>query len=386
MQVIRVILVSAVVGVLVGAAVAYVEVRPGAVVSAATRVRSAEEVATPAPNEPRLEVKESTYNFGEMQRGTSKSHEFTFRNVGRAPLTLSVASTTCKCTVGNVTGEPVMPGNSVNVKLEWSAIVSAGPFRQTATISTNDPLRSRVELMVEGTVKEATGLLPADFVFDKVTAGHEKSAEIFVMALVQDKLEVGEPTLSNEETRKFFDIRVEPVDRASLPNKEAKEGVRVTVTAKPGLPLGRFDQILTLPTNIPDAETLKIPVIGRVVGNISVHGRLWNEEQGVLRIGHVKSADGVRVPLNIVIRGEGAENVTLSVASCDPPEMVATLGEPKRLKETLVHIPLVIEIPPGTPPMARLDTEQSDEGRVVIKTTDADVDQMVLGVRFAVER
>ena len=112
----------------------------------------------------------------------------------------------------------------------------------------------------------------------------------------------------------------------------------------------------------------------------------WNEEQGVVRIGHVKSATGIRAPLNIVIRGEGAGNAELSIASSDPPELKATLGEPKRLKDTLVHVPLVIEIPPGTPPMARLDTQQNDEARIVLKTNQPDVPEMIIPVRFAVER
>ena len=49
-------------------------------------------------------------------------------------------------------------------------------------------------------------------------------------------------------------------------------------------------------------------------------------------------------------------------------------------------MPLVIEIPPGTPPMARLDIDQHDEARVVLKTNQPDMPEMVLGVRFAVER
>jgi hypothetical protein len=106
----------------------------------------------------------------------------------------------------------------------------------------------------------------------------------------------------------------------------------------------------------------------------------------VLRLGRVKSAEGVETLLNIVIRGEGADKVVLSVASVDPPELVAKLGEPKKVKDTLIHVPLVIEIPPGTPPMARLDIDQHDEARVVLKTSLPDVPEMVLGVRFAVER
>jgi len=241
-------------------------------------------------------------------------------------------------------------------------------------------------LMIEGTVTEASGVAPSDLVFDKVTAGTTKSAEVYVMALYQDELEVGEPTLSNEELRDYFDVRVEPAEPGSLPNPEARKGVRITVTAKPGLPLGRFDQWLSVTTNIPDAEQLKIPIIGRVVGNISIHGRLWNEDQGVLRFGHVKSSEGARAVLNVVIRGEGAENVSLSVVSSDPPELTATVGEPNTLRPTLVHVPLVIEIPPGMPPMARLDTQQNDEARVVLKTTNADVSEVVISVRFAIER
>jgi hypothetical protein len=64
----------------------------------------------------------------------------------------------------------------------------------------------------------------------------------------------------------------------------------------------------------------------------------------------------------------------------------ATLGEPKLLKDTLLHVPLTIDIPKGTPPMARLDTQQSDEARVVLSTGLADVPEMVISVRFAVER
>ena len=386
MRLLSIVLTAAICGVAVGAAIAYVETRPSAGSPVPTAARATDSAATDTG--PRVEVVGgTTYNFGSMQRGTTKSHEFTFRNVGQAPLTLRVLSTTCKCTVGDVSHAPVPPGESVGVRLEWSAVTNMGEYRQSAAIETNDPRQSRVNLSVEGSVTEASGIYPPELIFDKVTAGETRSADVYVMALLQDTLEVGEPTLSIEENRKFFDVSVEPVEPASLPNPKAKRGVRIRVTVKPGLPLGRFDQWLTVTTNLEDAEKLKIPVIGRVVGNISVHGRpYWNEEQGVVRIGHVKSATGIRAPLNIVIRGEGADNAELSIASSDPPELKATLGEPKRLKDTLVHVPLVIEIPPGTPPMARLDTQQNDEARIVLKTNQPDVPEMIIPVRFAVER
>jgi Protein of unknown function (DUF1573) len=386
MRLIALIVISAVFGTAVGATLAYVDAWPAVRTGTSRSSPSSPSGPVADASGPHVEVDEPTYQFGTMQRGTKMSHAFVFRNVGNAPLTIHVLSTTCKCTAGNVPAEPVAPGKSTSVTLEWRALVSPGPFRQSAQIETNDPLQSHVSLSVEGEVSEASGVWPPDFIFDKVTAGKEKSADVFVMALTQDTLEVGDPTLSNPDTRKFFDVQVEPVDRASLPNPKAKQGVRIRVTAKPGLPIGHFDQYLSISTNIPDANQLEIPIFGRVVGNITVHGHLWSEDRGALMLGNVKSDEGTTDTLNLVIRGSGADAVQMEVAAIDPPELVAKLGEPKRLKATLVHVPLTIEIPPGTPPMVRLDTDQSDGGRITLKTSHADAPEMVLRVQFTVER
>jgi hypothetical protein len=385
MRLIGVILVAAVVGSAIGAAWAYVDVRPGANIFNRPS-QPAGAVSGPIGSDPAIQVDQPVYQFGAMQRGTTKSHEFVVRNVGQSQLTLRTGGTTCKCTIGDVPDTPVPPGGSVQVKLEWSALTNPGPFRQTATILTNDPRASRIELSVEGEVTEASGVSPGDFIFDKVAAGDVKSAEVYIMAFAQDDLNVSEPALTNTETRKFFDVTVEPVKPSELPNPKARSGVRIRVSTKPGLRLGRFDQWLTVSTNIPDAETIMIPVIGRVIGDVSIYGRMWNEEQGVLRLGRVKSAEGASALLNVVVRGAGADQVKFSVASVDPPELVAKLGEPKRVKNELVHVPLTIEVPPGTPPMARLDIDQHDEARVVLKTSRPDVPEVVLGVRFIVEK
>jgi hypothetical protein len=387
MRLISIIVISAVFGTAFGAALAYFDVRPkvGSELPA-TESTQAEKAPPVDRSAPRVEVDSTSYQFGTMQRGTTMSHEFMFHNVGAAPLTLEVLSTSCKCTIGDVTGEPIAPGTSVGVKLEWHALVAPGPFRQTARIKTNDPRESLVTLTVEGDVTEASGVWPPDFVFDKVGAGKEASAEVYVMALTQDNLEVNDPTLSNPSTRELFDIQIESVEPESLPNPKAKGGVRIRLTAKPGLPLGHFDQYLSLTTDIPDATRLDIPVIGRVVGNVSVHGRLWSEPRGSLMLGNVRSDQGASAELNLVIRGKGADDVKMEVISTDPPEMIAKLDEPTALRPTLVHVPLTVEIPAGTRPMVRLDTDHSDGGRITLKTTHPDAPELVLRVQFTVER
>ncbi len=386
MRILTITLMAAVAGSLVGSAVAYLEVwaDPDAAVLP-------ENSASLAPSRaydkgPRAQVDEPIFDFGTMQRGTKKSHTFMVMNAGAAPLTISVESKTCTCTVGEVTEGPIPPGAAGRVRLEWTAKGDSGPFRQSATILTNDPLNSRIELSFEGTVTAATGVAPPEFVFDKIAFGETKSAEVFVMAMLQDELTVRDPQLSDPLLRDNFDVQIEPVERASLPNPLAKAAVRITLTAKPGLPVGRFHQSLVLQTNLPEAEHLEIPVSGRVGGDISVHGTGWNEEEGVLVLGKVDSHEGRKTRLNVVVRGEEAANVKLEVKSVDPPELRVTIGEPKQFKPTLLHVPVDIEVPAGTRPMVRLSTAQGDEARIVLSTTHPSIKELVLGVRFAVER
>lgn len=386
-----IIVVSTLIGALAGTSMAYIDLgETSGTIAALPEVGSAPPpkpaTSTAATDSPRVQVDEPRHDFGSMQRGTSKSHRFIVKNVGQAPLTLRVGQTTCKCTLGEVTHDAVPPGGSTTVTLEWKALTDNGPFRQSATLTTNDPLASSIELSIEGQVTEATNVSPSEFLFDKLSVGETKSAEVILMAMLQDELTVNEAKISEDTSSELFDVKIEPVEKSKLPNPLAKQGVKITVTAKPGLPVGRLYQWLSLHTNLDEAQTIDIPLVGRVVGDISVHGIAWNEEAGVLVLGKVKSSEGKRQRLNIVVRGPDAAAVALEVQSHDPAELKATIGAQKVLNDALVHFPVEIEVPAGTRPMVRFGTAQGDEGRIVLKTTHPNIKELVLGVRFAVER
>ena len=121
MRIISIILVAALVGALVGGAVAYVEVRND---SDPVNALPGDKIVSPENTDKKLpmaKVDEPHYDFGSMQRGTSKSHEFVIRNVGNAPLKIWKGTTSCKCTDFVVPEGAIAPGGSAKVKLEWSA-------------------------------------------------------------------------------------------------------------------------------------------------------------------------------------------------------------------------------------------------------------------------
>ena len=387
MRILPVIIVSALVGALVGGAVAYVEVATDPIATGLPGDKPSAVLALPTDaSVPRAQVDQAEFNFGTMQEGRRRSHTFTFKNVGAAPLTLRVGKPTCKCTVGQVTDRPIPPGESGTVTLEWTALTGSGPFRQSAPVYTNDPLNSTIELVIHGDVTEAEGIEPREFAFDTVPVGESKSASVFVMAMLQDNLVVSGPQFSDPLLRDKFDVTITPVAQEDLPNPKAKAGVVITATAKAGLPVGRFNQWLAVKTNLEDGEHLEIPVSGRVVGDISVRGLGWNEEQGVLLMGNVKSSEGKQETLNLMVRGAEAGTVKFEVKSSDPPELSVAVGEPKKLKDDLFSVPLKVEVPAGTRPMVRTDTAQGEAGRIVLSTTHPKVKELVLSVRFSVER
>lgn len=386
MRIISIILAAAVAGIVVGGAVAYVQVRND--LDPITLFPGETEVAPEAKGEkvPKVKVPEPHFDFGTMQRGTSKSHEFEIQNVGDAPLKLRAGTTSCKCTLSEVSEAAIPPGGTTKVKVQWTAKADSGPFRQTANVLTNDPLKSTVELEVEGKIMTASGVEPPDFLFDKIPVGESKTAQVYVMAMLQDNISVTDPQFSDAQIRDRFVAKIEPVEAKDLPNQSAKRGVRVTVTAKPGLPVGRFTQWLSLTTNLPEAEHLEIPIIGQVVGDISVHGTGWIEERGALRVGPVKSSEGSQNKLSVMVRGADATTTKIKVESVTPPELKVTVGEPKKLSDTLVQVPLDVEIPVGTRPMVHLDTAQGEPGHIVLSTTHPKIKELAINVEFAVER
>src|SRR5688500_8060497 len=61
------------------------------------------------------------HDFGKMDRNAKESHAFIIRNEGDAPLKLEKGETTCKCTVSDLKGNSLAPGEETEVLLEWTA-------------------------------------------------------------------------------------------------------------------------------------------------------------------------------------------------------------------------------------------------------------------------
>jgi hypothetical protein len=328
-------------------------------------------------------VQHDTFEFGKMEAGEKDDHDFVVRNEGTAPLRLRTGETTCKCTFSELDKSEVAPGESVVVTLSWEAKGHPGPFRQSAIIHTNDPKRPQFTLVVNGEITQSVDWSPQDLVFTSLPTGESDSKEVKVWALRADNLQIVSHTLENQSLAAFFDVKAEPLTAEELTSQGAKSGAKVTVTVKPGLPLGPVKQRIILTTNLERASRIEIPVEGTVTSDISLVGQDWAGNQ--LRVGRISSQQGMTRTLRLVTRGSHRDDVAFKIVKVWPEALKAELGEKTfNANRSISLVPLTISLPAGTPLMNHLGTDSGKMGEVVLETTHPDVKELKVLVQFAV--
>lgn len=105
------------------------------------------------PNVPKttIQFEESEHNFGKIKEGEKVVHNFKFKNTGKEPLIINSAKGSCGCTVPEWPKEPVAPGASGEIKVEFNSKGKSGQQSKSVTIMANtDP--NPTHLTIKGEV------------------------------------------------------------------------------------------------------------------------------------------------------------------------------------------------------------------------------------------
>ena len=86
---------------------------------------------------PKFQFVEEEYNFGEIKDGAIVGHTFRFSNVGEAPLIISKATAACGCTVPAWPKEPIPPGGSGEIQVQFDSSNKPGIQNKVVTITSN---------------------------------------------------------------------------------------------------------------------------------------------------------------------------------------------------------------------------------------------------------
>lgn len=347
---------------------------------------STDEAAT-SDAKPLAVADEMELDFGNMKNKTMDNvHVFKIRNEGTAPLNLKGASPSCtKCTFVDRLDSVVAPGGSGDLVVRWNVDTFEDVFRQSVTVKTDDPDHEELRFVITGKVVRPLQAEPDKLVFSNVQVGQKAEATLRLKAYFSDTLELVGHKFTEPATAEYFEIASAPVAKDQL-DGGVTSAVDVTVTVKPGLPVGTFNQNLELETNLPEDGKLTISVSGNVTGAVTIAGKDWDRDFNYLAIGHVKQSEGAKRTLNILARGADMQGLEFQPAEIDDPSALkVTYGKSTELKGgTVVRIPVTIEIPPQSPLVNHMGGKEAKLAQVVIPTNKPALGGVRLPVKFAV--
>ncbi len=102
-----------------------------------TAVQPTQQAPTPTGPTTSIAFAETSFDFGTIQEGEKVSHVYKFTNTGEEPLILGDAKGSCGCTVPKWPREPIAPGESSEVLVEFNSKNKSGKKNQKVTITAN---------------------------------------------------------------------------------------------------------------------------------------------------------------------------------------------------------------------------------------------------------
>jgi hypothetical protein len=102
-----------------------------------------------------IQYESEKFNFGVVDEGEVVSHVYKFKNTGNEPLIISNAKGSCGCTVPTWPKEPVPPGGTGELKVEFNSKGKPGPQSKRVTVTANTtPTETYLEIAGEVRGKE----------------------------------------------------------------------------------------------------------------------------------------------------------------------------------------------------------------------------------------
>lgn len=333
---------------------------------------------------PQAEVPETTHDFGSVGSGEKGQHAFVIRNRGIGPLVLTRGVTSCTCTVSDLgsstdtsddtseaaTEKTIPPGGETTVSIQWTGKGTGGPFRQQATVLTNDPRRPEIAFVIEGSVVPTWKAVPDVITLPKLSTKSDALVTATIFTFGDQPPQVESIAAIDDRTKEFFTISSEPLSATEIAAEPAATGgFRVSLAVKSGLPIGPLRQTLRMEFRLPEDITAELPIEGNVAGDISFTGQKWDATRQRLILGQVSSRTGLSTTLFITARGPERERVRPVVSDVVPSSLVVEVGAAEPIGTgAVLRIPITVTVPPGSPTANHLGSEQAPSGRIVLTT------------------
>jgi len=330
----------------------------------------------------RAHIEETTHYFGVMDAKIEGYHEFYITNTGTADLILAVDRISCSCLGIDITPARVPPGRTATCHLRYTAEQAVtGKFAQGGIVTTNDPENSEIYLSVEGVFTNPVVVLPAVLNFSRVPAGISRTMTLRFYGFENEPLQLTAPTWADRE---HFDFHWETAEFNEADEESgylslAKSVVEGTLTLKPGLPAGSFQEWFQVRTNYPNHANVHFGASGQIISSnvaVSGHGYNSNRSTGIAQWGHIIEGRSISREFSIQFSGPAAQSASVRVGAVEPDWIQARLSPPTDAGARRIFS-LTVVIPENAPtgnfrfgsdgPQAYVTLETNDETTPIVR-------------------
>lgn len=99
---------------------------------------------------PEIKFDKMEHDYGTITKGSDGSCVFKFKNIGNEVLVISDVRKSCGCTTPTWSKEPILPGQSGEIKVGYNT-ENIAPFSKTITVISN-AVNATVTLTIKGNV------------------------------------------------------------------------------------------------------------------------------------------------------------------------------------------------------------------------------------------
>ncbi|HHN48455.1 MAG TPA: DUF1573 domain-containing protein [Bacteroidales bacterium] len=110
-------------------------------------------------NGPQISFDKETHDYGEIFMHGDGNCVFTFTNTGNEPLLLTNVRAGCGCTVPQWPREPVLPGDSAEIKVRYTTLNRPHSINRSIVVTSNAINKPSLVIRLKGKVVEP----PPDF-------------------------------------------------------------------------------------------------------------------------------------------------------------------------------------------------------------------------------
>ncbi|HEV3304379.1 MAG TPA: DUF1573 domain-containing protein [Planctomycetaceae bacterium] len=307
------------------------------------------------PPFPKAAIEERVYRFGTMEVYEERKHKFRIENRGQGPLFIARGPTQCKCTISSLSKGEIPPGGFAEVELRWKPL-EFGSFVKTAMIWTNDPQTPEFDFTIVGQVLQKVEVLPLSWNAGEITEDHDGTAVAKIGSPLDANLKIATVETANPNLK----ITYKPLGKPELTRAGWSAGYEFTATVGKGIPWGRFRSKARIRTTSDPDHPIDVDVAAVRSGDIRflppvaiVGGGTWSSTKTLLNLGVFQHEQGSKIALPALVAAMKGNFQVLGVESAVSFLKISVEPDPKIGSSERQGVRIVVEVPPGSPPLTR---------------------------------